>query len=96
MISDPKTTPDTRAGRLIYAVIIAGVSIWIQFGLFHPNGFLYALIGLAPFVPLIDRLFPGHRYQWQGHPNFQEHHIKGEYHVTHDKDAHVAGCPACA
>jgi len=91
MISDPKTTPNTRAGRMIYAVLVAAVSNWIQFGLFHPNGFLFALVCLAPHVPLIDRLFPGQPYHWPGYPELQAPIKKGESHVLHDKDPCGAG-----
>jgi enediyne biosynthesis protein E5 len=64
MISDPKTTPDTRPGRLLYATLVAAVALFIQFGLFEPNALLWALVGCAPLVPLVDRLLPGERYRW--------------------------------
>ncbi len=65
MISDPKTTPDTRAGRIFYASLVALVAGWIQFGLFQPNGLIWALAACAPTVPLIDRLLPGTLYSWK-------------------------------
>ncbi|TKS61581.1 MAG: hypothetical protein EWM72_00329 [Nitrospira sp.] len=64
MISDPKTTPDTRTGRIIFALIVALAALYIQFGLFRPNGPLWGLIGCAPMVPLLDHLLPGSRYDW--------------------------------
>lgn len=64
MISDPKTTPDSRAGRIIYALLVALTALSIQFGLFKPNGPLWGLIVCSPLVPLLDRLFPGARYDW--------------------------------
>ena len=64
MISDPKTTPDSRTGRIVYALIVALAALYVQFGLFHPNGPLWGLIACAPQVPLIDRLLPGSRYNW--------------------------------
>lgn len=64
MISDPKTTPDSRTGRIIYALIVALAALYVQFGLFRPNGALWGLIACAPFVPLIDRLLPAARYDW--------------------------------
>ncbi|HUU32901.1 MAG TPA: DUF2330 domain-containing protein, partial [Vicinamibacterales bacterium] len=67
MISDPKTTPDARAGRVLYAVLVAFGAAYVHFGLFRPNGFLWALVLAAPLVPLIDRLFPAGRYQWPRH-----------------------------
>lgn len=64
MISDPKTTPDSRAGRMVYALIVALTALYVQFGLFRPNGPLWGLIACAPLVPLFDRLFPAARYAW--------------------------------
>lgn len=64
MISDPKTTPDSRTGRIVFALLVALTALYIQFGLFRPNGPLWGLIFCAPVVPFIDRLIPGARYQW--------------------------------
>lgn len=64
MISDPKTTSDSRTGRIIYALLVTLAALYVQFGLFRPNGPLWGLIACAPFVPLIDRLLPAVRYDW--------------------------------
>ncbi len=64
MISDPKTTPDSRTGRIVYALLVSLAALYVQFGLFRPNGPLWGLIACAPLVPLIDYLFPGPRYHW--------------------------------
>jgi Na+-translocating ferredoxin:NAD+ oxidoreductase RnfD subunit len=64
MISDPKTTPDTRAGRVIFALLVAAGAGYVQFGLFRTNGALWALCACAPMVPLINRCLPGSRYSW--------------------------------
>ncbi len=64
MISDPKTTPDSRTGRIVFALIVALAALYVQFGFFKPNGPLWGLIACSPLVPLIDRLSPGLRYDW--------------------------------
>jgi Na+-transporting NADH:ubiquinone oxidoreductase subunit NqrB len=64
MISDPKTTPDARAGRLVFAALVASVGFAIQFGLHNSAGIILALILCAPLVPLIDRVFTAERYAW--------------------------------
>ncbi len=64
MISDPKTTPDSRAGRILFAFLVAAGAAFVQFGLFRTNGLLWSLALFALTVPLIDRLLPGARYQW--------------------------------
>ncbi|MBX3307878.1 MAG: RnfABCDGE type electron transport complex subunit D [Nitrospira sp.] len=64
MISDPKTTPDSSTGRIVFALIVALTALYIQFHFFKPNGPLWGLIACSPLVPLLDRLFPGVRYDW--------------------------------
>ncbi len=64
MISDPKTTPDSRPGRALYALLVALLAMYIEYRLFRTNGALWSLALLSPLVPLIDRLAPGTRYEW--------------------------------
>jgi Na+-transporting NADH:ubiquinone oxidoreductase subunit NqrB len=64
MISDPKTTPDSRAGRVLFAALVAFTAWYVQFRLFRTNGLLWSLAGWSLAVPLIDRLLPGDRYTW--------------------------------
>ncbi len=66
MISDPKTTPDSRAGRILFAALVAAVGAWIVFGLHRAAGPIFALVVCSPLVPLIDRLLPGPKYRWGG------------------------------
>jgi len=78
MISDPKTTPDARLGRVLYAILVASVGFTIQFAFYNAAGIILALILTAPIVPLIDRLIPGGRYHW---PKFK-YSQKGVSHET--------------
>ena len=78
MISDPKTTPDARMGRVIYAAVVAIIGFTIQFAFYNAAGIILALIITAPFVPLFDKFFPAGRYHW---PRFQPN-TKG---VSHDQ-----------
>jgi Na+-transporting NADH:ubiquinone oxidoreductase subunit NqrB len=64
MISDPKTTPDARLGRVLYAMLVAIIGFTIQFGFYNAAGIILALILTAPIVPLIDKFIPAGRYQW--------------------------------
>ena len=67
MISDPKTTPDSRGGRILFSALVALGAWFVQFKLFRTNGLLWSLALFSIAVPLIDRLLPGPRYVW-GHP----------------------------
>ena len=62
---DPKTTPDSRAGRIVFAALVAYGAWYVQFRLFRTNGLLWSLAGLSLAVPLIDWLLPGARYSWK-------------------------------
>jgi Na+-transporting NADH:ubiquinone oxidoreductase subunit NqrB len=64
MISDPRTTPDSRAGRILFALLVAYGAWYVQFRLFRTNGLLWSLALFSMTVPLIDRLLPGTRYLW--------------------------------
>jgi enediyne biosynthesis protein E5 len=65
MISDPRTTPDSRAGRIVFAVLVAVGAYVVQFRLFQTNPLLWSLAACSLAVPLIDRLLPGQRYDWR-------------------------------
>jgi enediyne biosynthesis protein E5 len=64
MISDPKTTPDSRAGRVLFAALVAFGAWYVQFRLFRTNGLLWSLAACSLMVPLIDRVLPGSKYAW--------------------------------
>jgi Na+-transporting NADH:ubiquinone oxidoreductase subunit NqrB len=64
MISDPKTTPNSRAGRVLFAGLVALGAWYVQFRLFRTNGMLWSLAVCAMAVPLIDWLLPNSRYSW--------------------------------
>ena len=68
MISDPKTTPDRRDMRILFACIVAALAAYLQLVLFRPEGLILALFFLSPLVPLIDRLAwrerKAPRFQW--------------------------------
>jgi Na+-translocating ferredoxin:NAD+ oxidoreductase RnfD subunit len=73
MISDPKTTPDSRAGRILFAFLVAAGAWVVQFRLFRTNGLLWSLALWSLAVPLIDRLLPGGRYEWRPTPRSIAH-----------------------
>jgi enediyne biosynthesis protein E5 len=64
MISDPKTTPSSRTGRVLFAGLVALSAWYVQFRLFRTNGLLWSLAAWSLAVPLIDWLLPGSRYSW--------------------------------
>jgi Na+-transporting NADH:ubiquinone oxidoreductase subunit NqrB len=74
MISDPKTTPDSRPGRVLFGALVAACAYYVQFKLFHTNGLLWSLAVCSVLVPLIDWLMPGTRHAWTGTPALESVH----------------------
>jgi Na+-transporting NADH:ubiquinone oxidoreductase subunit NqrB len=64
MISDPRTTPDSRAGRLLFGSLVAIGAGVVQFVMFRTNGPVWSLAAVTLLVPLIDRLLPGPLHHW--------------------------------
>ena len=66
MLSDPRTIPDARAGRILFAGLVAGAAYVGRFVLYEPNALLFSLAGAALLVPAIDRFLPGESFRWPG------------------------------
>lgn len=64
MITDPRSTPDSRAGRLIFAMAVAGLAAWFAIVPNVRGAPLMALAALAWLTPVLDRLMPARRFQW--------------------------------
>jgi len=88
MISDPKTTPDARAARILFALLVASGAAFVQFRLFRTNGLLWSLAFFSLFVPMLDLLLPGARYRWDAPAGVFPFDTKG---VRHDALAPVPG-----
>jgi len=80
MISDPRTTPDSRIGRILFAAIVAAGAAYVQFGVYRTNGLLWSLAVCSMMTPVIDRLLPGSKYEWTSHSSSK--HLKGEIRET--------------
>lgn len=69
MITDPRSTPDSRAGRLLFAACVAGLAAWLSWGPHVRGGMVYALAILGPLTLIIDQLLPDARFQWTDDSN---------------------------
>jgi Na+-translocating ferredoxin:NAD+ oxidoreductase RnfD subunit len=64
MVTDPRTTPNSRLGRILFAVIIAGLSHWLAFfGQVRP-ALYFSLLGVSLLVPVLDHILPQRRFEW--------------------------------
>jgi hypothetical protein len=77
MISDPRTTPRSRAGRIGFGVLVALGAYYVQFVLFRTNGPVWSLAVMTLLVPLINRLSPGPRHEWRPRSSSPEPSPKG-------------------
>jgi Na+-transporting NADH:ubiquinone oxidoreductase subunit NqrB len=66
MISDPRTSPDSRLGRFIFAFSVALLAHYMAFFMQMRPALYLALIALSPFILLIDRMSPAQRFAWSG------------------------------
>ncbi|UFZ02293.1 RnfABCDGE type electron transport complex subunit D [Bradyrhizobium ontarionense] len=65
MISDPRTTPDSRVGRLLFAVTVAIAAYYLAFVMQMRPALYVALIALSPLTLVLDRLIPAVRFSWR-------------------------------
>jgi enediyne biosynthesis protein E5 len=82
MISDPKTTPDSQLGRILFGIVVAAGAAYVQFGRYRTNGLLWSLALCSMLTPIIDRLLPGTKYEWTSHSSSK--HLKGEIRETNN------------
>ena len=82
MISDPKTTPDSRSARILFGALVAAGAAYVQFRLFRPNGPLWSLAFFSLLTPVLDLLLPGRRYTWNALPLPLSFASKGEPYVS--------------
>lgn len=64
MITDPKTTPNHRVARVLWAVAIAGVAFYLTAFKFMNGAPILVLVLAQPLVPLLDALFKAKRFEW--------------------------------
>jgi len=64
MISDPKTSPDARLARFLFALAVALLAHWLAFFMQMRPALYLALIALSPLNPILDRVFPAKRFEW--------------------------------
>jgi enediyne biosynthesis protein E5 len=69
MISDPKTAPDSRLGRFLFALAVALAAHWLAFLMQMRPALYFALIALSPLTLVIDKVLPAPRFSWTAPAN---------------------------
>jgi Na+-transporting NADH:ubiquinone oxidoreductase subunit NqrB len=64
MISDPRTAPDSMLGRFLFAFAVALLAHYMAFFMQMRPALYFALVILAPIIPITDRLIAAPRHTW--------------------------------
>ncbi|MDJ0620927.1 MAG: RnfABCDGE type electron transport complex subunit D [Calothrix sp. MO_192.B10] len=65
MVTDPRSIPNARIGRLIWAVCIAIFTYILRNEFYLSTAVFWALFALAPLTVLFDTFWQGKRFVWQ-------------------------------
>ncbi len=65
MITDPRSTPDHRVGRMLFALLVAALAYWLQFTEQMRTSLYVALILASLATPLIDLALPAPKFHWR-------------------------------
>ncbi|KAM3113368.1 RnfABCDGE type electron transport complex subunit D [Phormidesmis sp. 146-33] len=64
MVTDPRTIPNSRTGRIIWEMAIAFLTFILRNHFFVSTAVFWALFALAPLSIVLDMLFPDERFSW--------------------------------
>ncbi|MBW4420695.1 MAG: RnfABCDGE type electron transport complex subunit D [Myxacorys californica WJT36-NPBG1] len=76
MVTDPRSIPNARTGRIIWAGAIALLTFILRNYFFIPTAVFWALFALAPLTILLDRLFPDDRFIWAQNSQTQDSQLE--------------------
>ena len=64
MLTDPRSIPNARISRIIWAVSIAALTFVLQNNFFMSTAVFWALFALSPLTVLLDQLWKYPRFNW--------------------------------
>jgi Na+-transporting NADH:ubiquinone oxidoreductase subunit NqrB len=65
MLTDPRTIPDARWGRVIWAGLLALLTFVLRNQFFNSTALIWALFALAPLSIILDHWLPAARFSWR-------------------------------
>lgn len=65
MITDPKTTPDHPAARIMWAMLVGLISFYLATFQFINGAPVWVLVCAQPLVPALDHFFKAERFEWR-------------------------------
>jgi Na+-transporting NADH:ubiquinone oxidoreductase subunit NqrB len=66
MVTDPRSIPNARVGRIVWAVAIAILTFVLRNYFFLPTAVFWALFTLAPLTMLMDIIWSAPSFKWAG------------------------------
>ncbi|WP_041596461.1 RnfABCDGE type electron transport complex subunit D [Halothece sp. PCC 7418] len=66
MLSDPRSIPDAKWGRMIWASAIALLTLFLKYQLFLATAPFFALFICSFLTPVFDYFWQGKRFHWNG------------------------------
>ncbi|CAD5963529.1 Ion-translocating oxidoreductase complex subunit D [Planktothrix tepida] len=70
MITDPRSIPNATLSRILWAVLIAGLTFILQHQFFISTALFWSLFALSPLTIIFDQFFKASRFSWS------EQHLK--------------------
>ena len=64
MITDPRSIPNATLSRILWAVLIAGLTFILQHQFFISTALFWALFTLSPLTIIFDQMFRASRFSW--------------------------------
>jgi Na+-transporting NADH:ubiquinone oxidoreductase subunit NqrB len=68
MITDPRSTPDSAAARVLFGLAVAVMAYFLSFQWQIRTAPFYALMAVSLATPLLDAVLPGRRFVWSPAP----------------------------
>jgi Na+-transporting NADH:ubiquinone oxidoreductase subunit NqrB len=70
MVTDPRSIPDARPARLIWALSIAALTFILRNYFYLSTAVFWSLFLLSPLTIALDRLWQSERFRWKGLPAY--------------------------
>ncbi|MBW4616195.1 MAG: RnfABCDGE type electron transport complex subunit D [Desmonostoc vinosum HA7617-LM4] len=93
MVTDPRSIPNTRIGRVIWAVCIAALTFILRNYFFISTAVFWALFTLAPLTILLDAFWQAPQFYWGSEGDEETRRItnhEGQMTIPHSPNSHWA------
>ena len=65
MITDPRSIPNARSARIVWAIAIAGLTFILRNYFYINEAVFIALFALSPMTILFDQIWQAPQFNWQ-------------------------------